>query len=83
MQFKETKVNFNLVCSKDYRVGLDLAKGIKFYLKEVCCPVLALGIMKEKCFPSRPSRVWEIKEKELYTFANSTTGIGFDDMNHT
>ena len=56
---------------------------MKFYLKDVCCPVLALGIMKEKCFPSRPSRVWEIKEKELNTFANSTPGISFDDMNHT
>ena len=28
---------------------------------------LALGIMKVKCFPSSPSRVWEITEKELYT----------------
>ena len=37
------------------------------FKKEVCCPVLVLGIMKEKCFPSRPSTVWEIKEKELYT----------------
>ena len=29
--------------------------------------ILALGIMKVKCFPSSPSRVLEITGKELYT----------------
>ena len=47
---------------------------------------LALGIMKVKCFPSSPSRVWEITEKELYTLGFFLWQIRyrlyFNDKNH-
>ena len=46
---------------------------------------LALGIMKVKCFPSNPSRVCEITEKELYTlglFWQIRYLLYFNDKNH-
>ena len=47
--------------------------------------VLALGIMKVKCFPSSPSRVCEITEKELYAlglFWQIRYLLYFNDKNH-
>ena len=46
---------------------------------------LALGIMKVKCFPSSPSRVCEITEKEFYTlgfFRQIRYQLYFNDKNH-
>ena len=56
---------------------------VLFKKKYVAC--LALGIMKVKCFPSSPSRVCEITEKELYAlglFWQIRYLLHFNDKNH-
>ena len=74
MQFKETKVNLNLVCSKQCGMVLDLTKRVKFYLKRSMLPCFGSWNHKGEMLPFMALKSMGNEKRVLYMkilFANS------------
>ena len=86
MQFKETKVNLNLVCSKQCGMVLDLTNRVKFYLKRSMLPCFSSWTHKGEMLPFKDFKSMRNHEKgfirENIVCKFDAMQLYFSDVNH-